>query len=124
MKVLAVAALVACAAAQHTTPAAAAPSTAVKLTADQQAALASLSSAQEQLNAQNSQMIAQDHASQSAAILSQSHLAMNSDVESSGLESSELEHSGMDSDEDSDSGASALTGAVLALAVAAGAAMF
>ncbi|KAJ2803975.1 hypothetical protein H4R20_002680 [Coemansia guatemalensis] len=92
----------------------------------QQEALATLSAAQAELNAQNSQMIANDKASQQAAIFSQSHAANESEMSDlDSLESDESDSLDSDSvDEDTESGASSVSGSVLALALVVGAAMF
>ncbi|PIA14952.1 hypothetical protein COEREDRAFT_82371 [Coemansia reversa NRRL 1564] len=92
----------------------------------QQEALDTLSAAQAELNAQNSQMIANDKASQQAAILSQSNIANESELSDlDSLESNDSDSSDADSvDEDGDSGASSHSGSVLALALVVGAAMF
>ncbi|KAJ2081504.1 hypothetical protein H4R24_002277 [Coemansia sp. RSA 988] len=92
----------------------------------QQEALATLSAAQAELNAQNSQMIADNRASQEAAIFSQSHAA--NEAELSDLDSFESSESdSLDSDsvhEDTESGAPSVSGSVLAFALVVGAALF
>ncbi|KAJ2303898.1 hypothetical protein IWW55_002694 [Coemansia sp. RSA 2706] len=120
MKTVAFAALLAAASAQVSIPS-------QTLNQAQIEALATLSAAQNQLNQLNSQMIADDKASQEAAIFSQSAIAHESDMADLGsLDSSDNESSGMDSvdEHDSDSGAASISKSVLALAVAVGAAMF
>ncbi|KAJ2712382.1 hypothetical protein H4R19_002784 [Coemansia spiralis] len=117
-----IAALVAVAAAQQH-PAA---TPVVKLNPDQEAALASLSSAQSKLNMENSQMIAHEQASQEAALHSISQAA-HGQQSGTGLdnEASDSDSNDLDSlDEHSGSGAASITGSVLALIAVLGAAMF
>ncbi|KAJ2037342.1 hypothetical protein H4S04_008598 [Coemansia sp. S16] len=97
------------------------------LNSAQAEALATLSAAQASLNAMNSQMIANNQASQAAAILSQSHAAhSHSGSEDLGdLDSSALE--GIESsihEDNKDNAASSIAGSMLALALMAGVAMF
>ncbi|KAJ1990810.1 hypothetical protein GGI04_005989, partial [Coemansia thaxteri] len=117
--------VVAAAAASSTQAPAAIPSQ--TLNSAQAAALATLSAAQASLNAMNSQLVANDKASQAAAIESQSQVAhSHSGSEDLGaLDSSMLE--GMESsihEQSKDSAASSVAGSMLALALMAGAAMF
>ncbi|KAJ2849495.1 hypothetical protein IWW36_002594 [Coemansia brasiliensis] len=93
----------------------------------QMEALASLSAAQAELNNANSQLIADNQASQEAAIFSQSAQARESELSELGsLDSSESEsESSLGSlEENTDSGASSLTSSLLAAVVAVGAALF
>ncbi|KAJ2502048.1 hypothetical protein GGH96_001448 [Coemansia sp. RSA 1972] len=124
MKFLAVSTLVAAAVAQS--PQMTIPSQ--TLNQAQMEALATLSAAQAQLNAQNSQMIADNKASQEAAILSISGIVHESDLgELDSSHSHSGSHSGSESDsmdsgsvdeEDTDSGAASVTASVLAVALA------
>ncbi|KAJ1854873.1 hypothetical protein GGH12_001496 [Coemansia sp. RSA 1822] len=122
MKFLAVSALIAAAAAQS--PQMTIPSQ--TLNQAQMEALATLSAAQAQLNAQNSQMIADNRASQEAAILSISGIVHESDLgeldsshshSGSGSDSDSMDHDSVD-EEDTDSGAASVTASVLAVALA------
>ncbi|KAI9505543.1 hypothetical protein GGI25_000955 [Coemansia spiralis] len=127
MKFLAVSAvLVAVAAADSQSPASIPSQT---LNSFQASALATLSAAQAALNSMNSQMIAQDKASQEAAIHSQSvavHENISDDLGS--LDSSESESAELGSLEGEESfhssSGSSVAGSMLALALVAGAAMF
>ncbi|KAJ2327556.1 hypothetical protein GGI00_004430, partial [Coemansia sp. RSA 2681] len=97
------------------------------LNSAQAEALATLSAAQASLNAANSQMIANNQASQLAAIESQSHAAhSHSGSEDLGdLDSSALEGVDSSAGEDSkDNAASSVAGSMLALALMAGVVMF
>ncbi|KAJ2453073.1 hypothetical protein EV183_002502 [Coemansia sp. RSA 2336] len=90
-------------------------------------ALASLSAAQAELNNANSQLIANDRASQEAAIFSQSAQAHESELSELGsLDSSESESgSALESiEDDTSSGASSLMSSLIVAMVGAGAALF
>ncbi|KAJ1785477.1 hypothetical protein LPJ62_004208 [Coemansia sp. RSA 2167] len=125
MKFLAASALVAAAVAQS--PQMTIPSQ--TLNQAQMEALATLSAAQAQLNAQNSQMIADNRASQEAAILSISGIVHESDLgeldsshsqshSGSGSDSMDSMDNGSVDEEDTDSGAASVTASVLAVALA------
>ncbi|KAJ2398353.1 hypothetical protein GGI23_003235 [Coemansia sp. RSA 2559] len=93
----------------------------------QAGALATLSAAQAAINSMNSQHIAENKASQEAALLSQS-LVEHGNTEDLGHLLSEMESSelgSLDVDEASEkSSASSVAGSMLAIALMAGAAMF
>ncbi|KAJ2761634.1 hypothetical protein IWQ56_005218 [Coemansia nantahalensis] len=117
--VAALAALVAAVAAQQH-PAA---TPVVKANAEQEAAMASLSSVQNHMNVQNSMMIAADKASQEAALHSISQAA-HGQQSGSGVDEESSEMDSDDIDGHLDSGAGYITSSVLALVAVLGAAMF